>query len=161
MGRRKLGFGGLASTAAVRTRGNFGIIPSPYDADFERKIRSKSAAKIYEQSMCESLAHKLFLKLESFATRCEALLPCDRERCIIKTIFAAGGRTEMAISYNRLWKLLVDKKMSKADLRKAAGIAPNTMTRLRRDEEVTLSVLNRICIVLDVNIGDVMEFVQE
>ena len=67
----------------------------------------------------------------------------------------------MAISYNKLWKLLVDKKMSKADLRKAAGIAPNTMTRLRRDEEVTLSVLNRICVVLDVNIGDVMEFVPE
>ena len=67
----------------------------------------------------------------------------------------------MAVSYNRLWKLLVDKKMSKADLRKAAGIAPNTMTRLRRDEEVTLSVLNRICIVLDVNIGDVMEFTND
>ena len=67
----------------------------------------------------------------------------------------------MAISYNKLWKLLVDKKMSKADLRKAAGIAPNTMTRLRRDEEVTLSVLNRICAALDVNIGDVMEFVAE
>ena len=67
----------------------------------------------------------------------------------------------MAISYNNLWKLLVDKKMSKADLRKAAGIAPNTMTRLRRDEEVTLSVLNRICVVLDVNIGDVMEFTND
>ena len=67
----------------------------------------------------------------------------------------------MAISYNKLWKLLVDKKMSKADLRKAAGIAPNTMTRLRRDEEVTLAVLNRICVALDVNIGDVMEFVPE
>ena len=60
----------------------------------------------------------------------------------------------MAISYNKLWKLLIDKKMSKADLRKAAGIAPNTMTRLRRDEEVALSVLNRICVALDVNIGD-------
>ena len=45
------------------------------------------------------------------------------------------------------------------DRRKAAGIAPNTMTRLRRDEEVTLAVLNRICVALDVNIGDVMEFV--
>ncbi len=67
----------------------------------------------------------------------------------------------MAISYNKLWKLLVDKKMSKADLRKAAGIAPNTMTRLRRDEEVTLSVLNRICVTLDVNIGDVMEFTND
>ena len=161
MGRRKLGFERIASTAAVRTRGDFGIIPSPYDADFERKIKSKSVAKIYEQSMCESLARKLFLKLESFATRCEARLLCDRERCIIRTIFVAGGRTEMAISYNKLWKLLVDKKMSKADLRKAAGIAPNTMTRLRRDEEVTLSVLNRICVVLDVNIGDVMEFTND
>ena len=63
----------------------------------------------------------------------------------------------MAISYNKLWKLLVDKKMSKADLRKAAGIAPNTMTRLRRDEEVTLTVLNRICSTLEVDIGDIME----
>ena len=64
----------------------------------------------------------------------------------------------MAISYNKLWKLLVDKKMSKADLRKAADIAPNTMTRLRRDEEVTLTVLNRICSTLEVDIGDIMEF---
>ena len=67
----------------------------------------------------------------------------------------------MTFSYNKLWKLLIDRKMSKADLRKAAGIAPNTMTRLRRDEEVTLSVLNRICVVLDVNIGDVMEFTND
>ena len=67
----------------------------------------------------------------------------------------------MAISYNKLWKLLVDRKMSKADLRKAAGIAPNTMTRLRRDEEVTLTVLNKICTTLNVDIGDVMEFVTE
>ena len=67
----------------------------------------------------------------------------------------------MAISYNKLWKLLVDKKMSKADLRKAAGIAPNTMTRLRRDEEVTLTVLNKICTTLEVDIGDIMEFLPE
>ena len=67
----------------------------------------------------------------------------------------------MLISYNKLWKLLVDKKMSKADLRKATGIAPNTMTRLRRDEEVTLTVLYKICNTLDVNIGDIMEFLPE
>lgn len=65
----------------------------------------------------------------------------------------------MLISYNKLWKLLVDKKMSKADLRRAAGIAPNTMTRLRRDEEVTLTVLYKICKTLEVDIGDIMEFV--
>ena len=51
----------------------------------------------------------------------------------------------MALSYNRMWKLLVDKKMSKADLRKAADIAPNTMTKLRRDEAVSLAILGRIC----------------
>ena len=67
----------------------------------------------------------------------------------------------MAISYNKLWKLLVDKKMSKADLRKAAGIAPNTMTRLRSDEEVTLTVLNKICKTREVDIGDIMEFIPE
>ena len=50
----------------------------------------------------------------------------------------------MALSYNRMWKLLVDKKMSKADLRKAADIAPNTMTKLRRDEAVNLAILGRI-----------------
>ena len=67
----------------------------------------------------------------------------------------------MAISYNKLWKLLVDKKMSKADLRRAAGIAPSTMTKLRRDEEVTLTVLNKICAALNANIGDVMDFIPE
>ena len=65
----------------------------------------------------------------------------------------------MAISYNKLWKFLVDRRISKVDLRKAAGIAPNTMTRLRGDEEVTLTVPNKICTTLNVDIGDVMEFV--
>lgn len=65
----------------------------------------------------------------------------------------------MAVSYNKLWKLLVDKKMSKADLRRATGIAPNTMTKLRRDEEVSMSVLVKICSVLNVNIGDIVDLV--
>ena len=67
----------------------------------------------------------------------------------------------MAISYNKLWKLLIDKKMSKADLRRAAGIAPNTMTKLRRDEEVSMTVLIKICTVLNANIGDVMDLLPE
>ena len=67
----------------------------------------------------------------------------------------------MKISYNKLWKLLIDKKMSQADLRRAADFAPNTLTRLRRDEEVKLPVLYRICRVLDVDIGDIMEFLPE
>ena len=67
----------------------------------------------------------------------------------------------MAISYNRLWKLLIDKKMSMADLRKAAGIAPNTMTKLRRDEPVTLAILSKICETIDADFGDIIEYIPE
>lgn len=63
----------------------------------------------------------------------------------------------MVISYNKLWKLLIDRKMSKADLRRATGIAPNTMTKMNRDEEVTLETLGKICAVLKVNIGDIID----
>ena len=71
------------------------------------------------------------------------------------------GELSMAVSYNRMWKLLVDKKMSKADLRKAAEIAPNTMTKLRRDEPVNLSILARICQELNCDFGDIMEYIRE
>lgn len=67
----------------------------------------------------------------------------------------------MTISYNKLWKLLIDRKISSSELRKELGIAPNTMTRLRKDEEVSLSVLNRICSALNVDIGDIMEFLPD
>lgn len=65
----------------------------------------------------------------------------------------------MAISYTRLWKLLIDKRISKADLRRATGISPNTMTKLNRDEEVTLTVLEKICVALNANIGEIVEFI--
>ena len=67
----------------------------------------------------------------------------------------------MAVSYNRLWKLLIDKKMSKADLRKAAGLAPNTMTKLRRDEPVAMLVLEKICATLGTDFGDIVEYIRE
>ena len=63
----------------------------------------------------------------------------------------------MAISYKKLWKLLIDKDMTAVDLRQATGIAPNTMTKLRRDEEVSMTVLVKICTALNVNIGDIMD----
>ena len=67
----------------------------------------------------------------------------------------------MAVSYNKLWKLLIDKKMSKADLRKAADLAPNTMTKLRRDEPVAMIVLEKICTVLHTDFGDIMTYVPQ
>ena len=80
---------------------------------------------------------------------------------IIKSNYHILEDTQMAVSYNRLWKLLIDKKMSKANLRKAAGIAPNTMTKLSRDETVTLAVLEKICAVVDADFGDIMEYIPE
>lgn len=67
----------------------------------------------------------------------------------------------MTLSYNKLWKLLIDEKMSKADLRKAINIAPNTMTKLRRDETVNLAILCKICEVLDCDFGDIVEYIKD
>ena len=67
----------------------------------------------------------------------------------------------MGVSCNRLWKLLIDEKMSVSNLRKLAEIAPNTMTKLRRDEAVNLAILGRICRVLACDFGDFMEYVDE
>ena len=67
----------------------------------------------------------------------------------------------MDVSYNRLWKLLIDKKMEPADLRRAANIAPNTMTRLRRDEPVSLSILGKICAVLSCDYRDIISYIPD
>ena len=65
------------------------------------------------------------------------------------------------MSYKKLWILLVEKEISQATLRKDLNIATGTMTKLRRNEEVALSVLLRICEYLDCNIGDVCDAVRE
>ena len=67
----------------------------------------------------------------------------------------------MAVSYSKLWKILIDQKMSKADLRKKAYISPNTMTKLNKDEEVAMSILGKICKTLNVDYGDIMEYVDK
>ncbi len=67
----------------------------------------------------------------------------------------------MAVSYNKLWKLLVDKKMSKADLRKATGVSPNTITKMNKDEEVALTVLGRICKELHCDYSDIVSYVPD
>ena len=64
----------------------------------------------------------------------------------------------MSISYNRLWKLLIDKNMSVAEMRRAAEIAPNTVTRMKKDQEVTITVLEKICEALDADFGDIVEY---
>lgn len=67
----------------------------------------------------------------------------------------------LRISYKKLWILLIEKEISPAMLRKDLNIATGTMTKLRKNEEVALSVLLRICNYLDCNIGDICDAVKE
>ena len=66
----------------------------------------------------------------------------------------------MKMSYKKLWIMLVEKEISQATLRKDLSIATGTMTKLRKNEEVALSVLLRICEYLDCNIGDICDAVK-
>ena len=64
----------------------------------------------------------------------------------------------MSVSYSKLWKLLVDKKMNKSQLRNAAGISTNAVAKLGKNEKVSLETLEKICYALNCNIADVVEF---
>lgn len=66
-------------------------------------------------------------------------------------------KSKKTISYKKFWVLLIEKGIAPADLRKDLNIATGTMTKLRRNEEVALSVLLRICEYLDCNICDICE----
>ncbi len=65
----------------------------------------------------------------------------------------------MAVSYNNLWKLLIDKNMNKTELRMKTNMSSSTMAKLTNQEMVALSVLEKICAQLDCNIGDIMQFI--
>ena len=67
----------------------------------------------------------------------------------------------MAISYKKLWKLLIDKDMNKTDLRRVSGISSSTLAKLGKDESVSSSTLERICTALNCSIGDICEFVAD
>lgn len=67
----------------------------------------------------------------------------------------------MAVSYKKLWKLLVDKDMNKTELRIKAGISTGALAKLGKNENVNTEILAKICKVLDCGIDDVMEFVSE
>ena len=67
----------------------------------------------------------------------------------------------MKISYDKLWKLVIENKMKRRDLAKAAEISANTVTKLGKNEVVSLEVLMRICKVFHCDIGDIMEIIEE
>ena len=67
----------------------------------------------------------------------------------------------MALSYKKLWKLLIDKDMRKEDLRVAAGLTSTAIAKLGRNEDVSTKVLLKICNALDCSIEDIMEIVED
>ena len=67
----------------------------------------------------------------------------------------------MNVSYNKLWKLLIDKNMKKVDLRAAACLSSGTLAKLGKNESVTTDVLVRVCRALNCDIGDIMEVLPE
>lgn len=64
----------------------------------------------------------------------------------------------MARSYNKLWKIMIDKKINKTQLCKAANISTNAMAKLGRNESVPIETLEKICVILECSIDDIMEF---
>ena len=69
--------------------------------------------------------------------------------------------THMAVNYNKLWKLLIDKGMTKTQMRLRADISTTTLAKLGKNETVSMDVLLKICKLLDCNVGDIMDVINE
>lgn len=67
----------------------------------------------------------------------------------------------MAVSYNKLWKMLIDREMSRTEMRVKAGISTKTLAKLGKNENVNTEMLGRICKALDCKLEDIMEFVPD
>ncbi len=67
----------------------------------------------------------------------------------------------MAVSYIKLWKLLLDKRLKRVDLKELAGISSSTLAKLGRDEYLSMESIEKICKALNAEIGDIMEFTDE
>ena len=74
----------------------------------------------------------------------------NKKNTIIRGIF-------MAVSYNKLWKLLIDKGMTKTELRLKTDMSTSTLAKMSKNEVVSMDIMLRICEVLDCNVGDVMD----
>ena len=67
----------------------------------------------------------------------------------------------MAVTYNKLWHLLLDRGMKKKDLQEAAGLTNHTMLKLRNNMDITTETIGRICKALDCQMTDIMEFIEK
>ncbi len=67
----------------------------------------------------------------------------------------------MKVSYNKLWKLLIDKNMKKTDLITAVKTSPNTIAKMSKNENVSMDVIARICEYLNCDVGDIIEMIPD
>ena len=67
----------------------------------------------------------------------------------------------MSVSYDKLWKILIDKKMSRTDLKEAAGISFNVLAKMGKSEFISMESLHKICLTMNCNIGDIIEFTED
>jgi DNA-binding Xre family transcriptional regulator len=67
----------------------------------------------------------------------------------------------MIVSYKKLWKLLIDKDMTKTQLRIASGVSSSTMAKMTRGEDIQVSVLVRLCQTLKCDVGDIVQFIPD
>ena len=75
--------------------------------------------------------------------------------------FKEKAVSDMAMCYKKLWKLLIDRDMTRADLRKKTGISPATVAKMSKGETIGANVLERICAAMQCDVGDVMTYVPE
>ena len=67
----------------------------------------------------------------------------------------------MSISYKKLWKLLIDRELKKKDLQRISGVSAASITKMGRGENINTEIINRICIALNCDVGDIMEIVNK
>lgn len=82
----------------------------------------------------------------------------DYDTITIRHTLEKGGVKALKVSYKKLWKLLIDKELTQADLHKKSGISSGSMTKLRKSQPVSMDVLWKICSCLTCNIGDIVDF---
>ena len=104
--------------------------------------------------------HRLLLAI------CKNILNfCVEYDIIFPVHFFAAVRPErrlcMAVNYNKLWKMMIDKKMSKTELTHLAGISTNAMAKLGKNEDVRVNILEKLCTSLDCKLDDIVEFVPD
>ncbi|VGS47023.1 chromosome segregation ATPase [Streptococcus pyogenes] len=115
---------------------------------------TEALLKLYDQS--RSLNKQVFLAFD----KASSYSPDANQLLSENTVFhGTKEKTQMRFSYNKLWKLLIDKGWTKTKLRQEAGISSSTIAKLGKGENITTDILLKICIALDCKIEDIVEIV--